>query len=70
MVGTNPAKVRKRVKWAVTFEYEMNAPETAHGELAFLNVGNAARQALKSAKQQFPRRNWSSVVILLDRSAS
>ena len=66
--SSTAGKVRKRIRYAITYEFEVDPPETLRGEIDFLNEGHAARTAVKLARLAFPRRKWSSLVILLDRS--
>ena len=54
-------------RYAVTFEYQQDAPETVRGEIAVGNPSLGARRALEAAKKALPRRRWSSVSILLER---
>ena len=56
----------RRFKFAVTFEYESNAPETVRGEFAFSNASLAARRAMEQARKALPRRHWRSCVVLLE----
>jgi hypothetical protein len=73
-VASTPAsstagKRRQRVQYAFTFEFDWDAPLTVRGEIEFLNLRNACSAVAKVAKQAHPRKNWRSVVLVLDRSA-
>lgn len=54
-------------KFAVTFEYDTQAPETVRGELELPNASLAARRALEAARKALPNRRWRSCSILLEQ---
>ena len=55
-------------RYSVTFENDTTAPDTAKGELAVPNPSLGVRRAFEAAKRQYPGRQWSSVVVLLERT--
>lgn len=55
------------LKYAVTLEYDVKAPETARGELDVHNARQAARKAVNEALKQYPKRTWRSLVVVLER---
>ena len=55
------------LRYAVTFEYQLDAPETVRGEIDVSNPSLGVRRAFEAAKRAYPHRRWSSVVVLLER---
>jgi hypothetical protein len=55
------------LRYAVTFEYQSDAPETIRGEIDVSNPSLGVRRAFEAAKRAYPHRRWSSVVVLLER---
>lgn len=53
--------------YAVTFEFELEAPLTARGKVSALEVQTCASRALVEAKNKFPKTQWSSIVVVLTR---
>jgi hypothetical protein len=54
-------------RYAVTFEYQEDAPETVRGEIDVPNPSLGVRRAFEAAKKACPHRRWSSVAVLLER---
>jgi hypothetical protein len=60
--------MQKTYRYAVTFEKPLSsAPATARGEVAANSAGTAMRRAFQAACRQMPRRQWDSLVVLLER---
>ncbi len=55
-----------RYRYAVTFEYAEQAPETVRGELRLPNHSLAARRAVDGARRQCPGRRPTSISVLLE----
>jgi hypothetical protein len=56
-----------KVKYAVTFEFQVNAPITVRGEVEAERAPTAARRAIEEAMDQNPNLKWSSISVLLER---
>jgi hypothetical protein len=55
-------------KFAFTFEFSVEKPETLRGEVTAASLPSCMRIAAKLALKAFPHRQWSSCVLVLDRS--
>jgi len=51
--------------YAVTYEYENEAPDCHRGEAKATSIATAAARALRVAKKAFPRKRPRSVVVLI-----
>lgn len=57
-----------RVKYAVTFEFDMAAPLTHRGTVVARHPATCCARAVREANSALRPRNWSSVVcVLLER---
>jgi hypothetical protein len=50
----------------ITFEFEVDAPETVRTVVEAGNVHTAASRAVRAARRALPRRRPSSIVLLLE----
>ncbi len=64
-----PPKGRQRFRYEVTFESESSPVEanTARGEIEVPNASLGVRRAFEAAKRQLPNRQWTSIVVMLER---
>jgi hypothetical protein len=53
----------------VTFEHEVQPPETWRGAIGANKASTAARRAIVAAARALPNRHWTSALILLEREA-
>jgi hypothetical protein len=56
-----------RLDYVVSFEYELDPPNTVKGAVEALEVQTCARRAIEEAKDKHPGTQWSSVVVVLTR---
>jgi hypothetical protein len=56
--------------FAVTFEFDEQAPETVRGQIAAHTAQTAASRALKQARKAKPKARARSIVVLLQPAAS
>jgi hypothetical protein len=63
------SRPKPRFRYHVTFEYALEAPDTVRGEIEVSNPSQGVRRAFEAAKKANPGRQWSSVVVLLERAA-
>lgn len=54
-----------KAKCAVSFEYQMRAPETWEGEVEGFTAPPIVRRATEAAIKAIKPRNWSSMVIVI-----
>ena len=57
-----------RLRYAVTLEFGEAAPETVRGEFEVANPRLGARRAVEACFKAKPGRQWSSLVVLLERA--
>ena len=55
------------LKYTATLEFQADRPLTTSGEVSASAMPTCMRLAAKQAMLAFPRRQWSSVVIVLER---
>lgn len=55
-------------KVTVTLEFPTEAPETGVYDISAGSVGTAVARAIRLAQKAYPRRRWSSLVALAERS--
>ncbi len=53
-------------KASITFEYDLQAPETHRTQIEVPNASLGARRAMEAARRAYPRRSWRSAVIVLE----
>jgi hypothetical protein len=53
--------------YVITFEFETEPPLMTRGKVEALEIQTCAQRALMKAKDEFPRKTWSSVVVVLTR---
>jgi len=54
-------------RYAVTFEFDLKAPETVRGEFDVPNPRLGARRAVEAAQKAKPNMSFRSLVVLLER---
>ena len=52
--------------WSATFESDDQPPQTARGEIHVPNARLGARRAVEGLYKAFPRRQFRSLVVVLD----
>jgi hypothetical protein len=57
-------------QYAVTLEFDLAPPETVRGEIETRGAWTAAWRAVRAAHKAHPRRQWRSLVVLLEKSPS
>jgi hypothetical protein len=55
-------------KFAFSFEFTSEPPETLRGQVTAASVPSLAKEAVKQALKAYPGRKWVSCVLVLDRS--
>jgi hypothetical protein len=58
-----------KCKYSVTFEFETAQPITVRGEVIGTSIRTVAARALDDAVEAHPKTMWSSIVLLVERSA-
>lgn len=56
-----------RIRAAVTYEYQLRAPDTYRGEFVAARSTTCCRRALEAASEKYPNAHWTSLVVLLER---
>ena len=54
-------------RWAVTFEFDQEPPETVRGEIDVPNPRLGARRAVEAAQRAHPNTRFRSLVVLLEK---
>ncbi len=57
----------QRYGYVVTFEFDVEQPETVRGELLVPNPRLAARRAVEAAQKAKPNMRFSSLVVVLTK---
>ena len=56
-----------RCRYSATFEFEAEKPVTVTGQTEAGSIAPMLRHAVRMLQQLHPRRQWSSVVVVLER---
>lgn len=57
-----------KCNYAVTFEFNINAPITIRGESEAISLRTVVARAIDDAVEKNPSLNWNSISVLIERS--
>ena len=56
-----------KARYSATFEFDVETPLTKKGVVEGTNLSTLYARAARELKREFPKKRWSSVVIVLER---